>query len=117
MLFRRIYSSILVKVALIVVTLLYIFMFLTKISINRKSFDYVKPYVASENERIDWHDYKFMLLEKLRSGPGENGNSVDLTDSVELEENQIGFQQEGFYTVVSDKISVNRSLPDARLDV
>lgn len=111
----------LLKFVLFVATIVNVYVFLTNSSINRKNFSYVKPYASeiasAENKQIDWHDYKFMLMETLRSGPGENGLAVKLTDPIEIKANAKGFAQEGFYTVVSDKISPNRSLPDVRLEV
>jgi hypothetical protein len=73
--------------------------------------------VIAEDDKIDWHDYQFMFQERSRSGPGENGLPFNLTDPKEIAANKLGYEQEGFYTVVSDKISPNRSVPDARLDV
>jgi hypothetical protein len=68
-------------------------------------------------DKIDWHDYKFINYEKSRTGPGENGSAVILSDPKEKVKNEIGYKRDGFYTVVSDKISPNRSLPDIRLEV
>lgn len=62
----------------------------------------------------DWHDYEFMEFEKKRSGPGENGTKVVLTDENEIELNAKTFEETGFFVYVSDKISVNRSIPDRR---
>lgn len=65
-------------------------------------------------ELKDWQDYKFIAYEASRSGPGENGTAVVLTDPGEIEINQKLFAIEGLNAYVSDKISVNRSLPDVR---
>lgn len=71
--------------------------------------------VASNFERIDWHDWKFIEYERNRNGPGENGKPFVLTDPADIELNDKLFKIEGLYAVVSDKISVNRSVPDTRL--
>lgn len=72
--------------------------------------------VATNFERIDWHDYKFMAYELTREGPGEHGSGVVLTDPAEIKQNKELFESEGLYVLVSDKISVNRSVPDERLE-
>ena len=71
--------------------------------------------VATNYERKDWHDWKFIEYEKNRKGPGENGKPFNLTDPADIELNDKLFKIEGLYVVVSDKISVNRSVPDTRL--
>lgn len=73
-------------------------------------------YPALQNyERKDWHDYKFMNYEAEREGPGEQGSPHVLTDPEDIKLNKELFQIEGLYVVVSDKISVNRSVPDVRI--
>lgn len=66
------------------------------------------------DEKIDWHDWKFVEYEKSRSGPGEHGKPVFLTDPQDVLLNEKLFKKEGLYVLVSDKISVNRSIPDNR---
>lgn len=65
------------------------------------------------HERIDWHDHEFILQENLRSGPGER-SGYQLTDPKDIEENRALFAADGSYLLVSNRISVNRSLPDVR---
>lgn len=67
-------------------------------------------------EKIDWHDYKFMLAESLRKGPGEQGAPIHLTNPADIEKNKLEQEKEGFNAIVSELISVNRSLPDIRLE-
>lgn len=71
---------------------------------------------VDDYELKDWHDYEFIAYEASRVGPGENGSAVELTDPNEIKTNQRLFEIEGLHVVVSDKISVNRSLPDVRHD-
>lgn len=73
--------------------------------------------VAQNYDRKDWHDWKFIKYEETRSGPGEQGKAVVLTDPVEIELSKNLSKLEGLSPVVSDKISVNRSLEDGRLPV
>ena len=53
--------------------------------------------------------------EGTKKVPGENGQPFNLTDPADIELNDKLFKIEGLYVVVSDKISVNRSVPDTRL--
>lgn len=70
---------------------------------------------ATQYEKIDYHNYKFMEEEAAREGPGEQGKPFYLTDPDEVEQSQELLRKFGFAVMVSDKISVNRSLPDVRL--
>ena len=62
----------------------------------------------------DWHDYDYIEYEKQRSGPGEQGHGVKLTEPSDIELNAKLYNETGFSVVVSDKISVNRSIVDTR---
>lgn len=68
----------------------------------------------TENELKDWHDYKFMEYEKNRAGIGENGAGVILSNVIEIADNDRLYKKSGFSDIVSNKISVNRSIPDPR---
>lgn len=75
----------------------------------------VRIYPEVENyEMKDWHDYEFMAYEGNRTGPGENGSAVFLTDPDEIKLSEELLKIEGLNVMISDKISVNRSLPDVR---
>lgn len=63
--------------------------------------------------KIDWHDYRFMELERKRSGTGEHGESAS-TKPEEEEERKRLFAENGFNGYLSDKISLNRSVADIR---
>ena len=65
-------------------------------------------------EMKDWHDYHFMDYEAKRIGPGEQGEPVYLQDPEEKKLDAQTFAIEGLSVVTSDKISVNRSIPDVR---
>ena len=66
-----------------------------------------------EDRVKDWNNYEFIHKEKLRVGLGEQGKGVELTDPEEIKLNKILYDKTGFSVVVSDKISVERSLLDA----
>lgn len=63
--------------------------------------------------KIDWHMYEYMKLEQKQQGIGENGKPGTLSDS-EKDAQEALFKQNGFNALLSDKIALNRSLPDIR---
>lgn len=61
----------------------------------------------------DWHDYEFIEREKQRVGLGEHGAPVN--DSVyDPKEVKRLMGMNGFNGMISDHISLNRSVPDIR---
>lgn len=74
-----------------------------------------RNYPTAENfSRKDWHDWKFILLEENREGPGERGEKVILIDKTEIDRNSKLRELHGLSALISDKISVNRTVPDTR---
>ncbi|XP_064609423.1 putative polypeptide N-acetylgalactosaminyltransferase 10 [Liolophura sinensis] len=66
-------------------------------------------------EKIDWHDYKQIAIDKHRKGAGEQGQAVIISpDGEEKAKMQSLFNPNGFNAWISDKISVERSLADIR---
>uniref|UniRef100_A0A673LI43 Polypeptide N-acetylgalactosaminyltransferase n=1 Tax=Sinocyclocheilus rhinocerous TaxID=307959 RepID=A0A673LI43_9TELE len=59
----------------------------------------------------DWHDYALMKSEAARSGVGEQGRPYPLTDSDRVDQ---AYRENGFNIFVSNRIALNRSLPDIR---
>lgn len=113
--------------AVVLVTLLFLFFMLKQEGDHHESFEHfrqehwdlshvgIKEYpIATNYSRKDWHDYKFMEYEAGRTGPGEKGAGVVLTDPKEIELNKNLTSIEGLPVVISDKISVQRSVPDTR---
>lgn len=70
--------------------------------------------ITKEGLLKDWHDYSFIEMEKTRTGLGEQGKPAYLLDLDEIRENNALYEKTGFAVIVSNKISVNRSLPDLR---
>jgi hypothetical protein len=68
----------------------------------------------SESEKINWELKAFIDYEATRTGPGEQGEPFQLVDPEEITHNTKLSIREGFYVLVSDKISVDRALPDMR---
>jgi hypothetical protein len=66
------------------------------------------------DEKIDWHDYKYLEREREMIGPGEHGRSYILKDESDIQLNTELVKQNGYYAVASDHISVNRSIKDIR---
>jgi hypothetical protein len=69
---------------------------------------------SEENLKMSWENETQIKLDAERKGPGEQGLPFELTDPVEIKKNQKLFKVEGFYVLVSDRISYNRALPDKR---
>ncbi|XP_030384088.1 N-acetylgalactosaminyltransferase 4 [Scaptodrosophila lebanonensis] len=61
----------------------------------------------------DWHDYAAMEADKARIGLGEHGLPAQNEPTEKELERQI-FLKDGFNGMLSDRISVNRSVPDVR---
>lgn len=66
-----------------------------------------------QRKKIDWHDYELIKEEQSRKGVGERGVAEKLEDS-EKELHDKLFHKNGFNALLSDKISLNRSIPDIR---
>lgn len=86
-----------------------------------EDFHYVEPRDSFFKQRrnklglkVDWHNRTLIQLEKRRHGPGEHGLAYTLEDSEDIERNNVLKKDTGYFSVVSDKISVNRSIPDIR---
>lgn len=70
--------------------------------------------VTQVNEgKKDWHDWSFISNESNREGLGEHGEAVDQSD-IDADEVEALFLSNGYNAYVSDKISLNRSIPDYR---
>lgn len=87
----------------------------------QQNFIYIEPLSSFfrrarnvENIKLDWHDYAYIDYESKRAGPGEQGKGVNEVEPEEENLNQRLFDDNGYYGLVSDKISVNRSLVDLR---
>ncbi|XP_034746748.1 polypeptide N-acetylgalactosaminyltransferase 10-like [Etheostoma cragini] len=61
--------------------------------------------------RRDWHDQEAIRRDSSRSGNGEQGKAFPLTDADRVDQ---AYRENGFNIYVSDRISLNRSLPDIR---
>lgn len=67
----------------------------------------------SSNEKIDWHNYNLIEKDSKRTGPGEQGVPAFLS-SLESDNYEKLFRVNGFNAALSDKIALDRSLPDIR---
>lgn len=70
----------------------------------------------NRNERgikIDWHDYDYIKQEEEREGVGENGKPANLEPGQDELQDKL-FKRNGFNALLSDQISVNRSVADIR---
>ncbi|XP_017838811.2 LOW QUALITY PROTEIN: N-acetylgalactosaminyltransferase 4-like [Drosophila busckii] len=65
-------------------------------------------------ELKDWADKEAIQTDRERFGPGENGKRVIIKNQAEKDLEKRLYRFNGFNALVSEKISVNRSVPDAR---
>ncbi|CAG9759554.1 unnamed protein product [Ceutorhynchus assimilis] len=71
------------------------------------------PKSLTDNEKIDWHDYKAIEKDSKRVGTGEQGAAAYLT-SLERANYEKLFRVNGFNAALSDKIALDRAIPDIR---
>lgn len=109
-----------IKIIIYVAVVILIFQFAYRILIHSDTKSTNSLYLSGKNSEIDledkisYEDIKFINYEARRKGPGEQGVSFNLTDPKEIVENEKWYKIEGFYVTVSEKISVDRALPDRR---
>ncbi|ELU14019.1 hypothetical protein CAPTEDRAFT_197005 [Capitella teleta] len=84
--------------------------------VRKSASDHESPEKSRADEplqKIDWHDYKHIEIEKQRTGPGEQGAAVILSSDEEKKKDAL-YKVNGFNGFASDKISLQRSLKDIR---
>lgn len=82
------------------------------ILINSSYHDKIVEYSSIENTKTrTWIDQQLVDEDQKRVGIGEHGVEVSLSDPEEISSNAKLYEETGFSVIVSDKISVNRSLP------
>lgn len=67
----------------------------------------------ADGQIIDWHDYAYIEKERKMQGLGERGVASKLSADLEPKRQEI-FDKNGFNGLLSDLISVNRSVADIR---
>ncbi|KAL4720061.1 hypothetical protein ACJJTC_016883 [Scirpophaga incertulas] len=78
--------------------------------VNDKKFDY---FIPISTKKIDWHNYTQIEYERKCEGIGEQGMPAHLPKSDSKLEEKL-YSENGFNGALSDKIPLNRSLPDIR---
>jgi polypeptide N-acetylgalactosaminyltransferase len=63
--------------------------------------------------KIDWHDYKLIEAEAKQKGIGERGKPSFLSVDDNEKKEEL-YKVNGFNGLLSDRIALNRSLPDIR---
>jgi polypeptide N-acetylgalactosaminyltransferase len=67
----------------------------------------------TEHVKIDWHDYKLIEAEAKQNGIGEQGKRAFLPADDNDKKEEL-YKVNGFNGLLSDRIALNRSLPDIR---
>ena len=67
----------------------------------------------TQHIKIDWHDYKLIEAEAKRNGTGEQGKRAFLPAEDNDKKEEL-YKVNGFNGLLSDRIALNRSLPDIR---
>uniref|UniRef100_A0A8D2D247 Polypeptide N-acetylgalactosaminyltransferase n=1 Tax=Sciurus vulgaris TaxID=55149 RepID=A0A8D2D247_SCIVU len=71
-----------------------------------------KTFFLGDGQKLkDWHDKEAIRRDAQRIGNGEQGRPYPMTDAERVDQ---AYRENGFNIYVSDKISLNRSLPDIR---
>uniref|UniRef100_A0A2K5KEH1 Polypeptide N-acetylgalactosaminyltransferase n=1 Tax=Colobus angolensis palliatus TaxID=336983 RepID=A0A2K5KEH1_COLAP len=71
-----------------------------------------KTFFLGDGQKLkDWHDKEAIRRDAQRVGNGEQGRPYPMTDAERVDQ---AYRENGFNIYVSDKISLNRSLPDIR---
>lgn len=69
--------------------------------------------IKTDNTKIDWHDYEAIKKDSMRKGTGEQGKPAYLTAADSDEYDKL-YKVNGFNGALSDKISLERAVPDIR---
>ena len=77
--------------------------------------DKIKYKINKSFERKSWENADLIYQDSLRVGFGEHGEPGVLTDPEEIKKNEELRREFGTSVLISDKISVNRSIPDRRV--
>ncbi|XP_074658973.1 putative N-acetylgalactosaminyltransferase 9 [Tubulanus polymorphus] len=113
---RRIFSVRrrgLLKFALIVLAFLFIYFFLKKDSLRTGGADVDGELVNQRRDRPYYERYKKKIGSSVQRGPGEDGRPVLLTGKERALADSL-FKDEAFNRIASDKISLDRTIPDTR---
>lgn len=85
-----------------------------------KSFIYIEPMKSFyrkkqiSNETKDWNDFKLVKDDRTRIGFGEHGLKTFSEGDPSEAENKL-FDENGHNAMISDMISLDRSVPDLRI--
>lgn len=88
----------------------------------QKSYIYIEPFggyfrrSSFSDETKDWNNYKLMDEEKKRSGFGEHGAKT-FSEGRQSDDEIKMMKENGHNAIVSNRISLDRSVPDFRSDL
>ncbi|XP_073967520.1 N-acetylgalactosaminyltransferase 6-like isoform X1 [Choristoneura fumiferana] len=80
---------------------------------NALTSDNIALFVPKSLKKIDWHNYTLIAEEEKRVGIGEHGKPAVLPPEDSQLEDEL-YAVNGFNGALSDKIALNRSVPDIR---
>jgi polypeptide N-acetylgalactosaminyltransferase len=72
-----------------------------------------KAVAVADHIKIDWHDHKLIEAEAKQKGIGEEGKPAFLSVEDNDKKEEL-YKVNGFNGLLSDRIALNRSLPDIR---
>lgn len=98
------------KTVLVFTIILIVYLIYSYAGRSEKNFE--RDSLTKESKYRNWIRKDLIEQDSRRAGFGEHGTDVILTDSKEIAMNEVLYQKTGFSVVVSDKISINRSLPE-----
>lgn len=70
--------------------------------------------MSNDHYKRDWHDYRSMHNDQFDKSLGARGQPAQLPANTNLEKVNAMFKDHGYNAILSDKISMSRSLPDIR---
>lgn len=82
---------------------------------NASPRQFLESFKPVSYDRVSWENSALIYRDSLRVGFGEHGEPAILTDPEDIKENDNYKKDVGSSVLISDKISVNRSIPDQRV--
>ncbi|GAB6023940.1 hypothetical protein CHUAL_008670 [Chamberlinius hualienensis] len=85
----------------------------SKLSEESTEPDDIPVFIPKSKNKKDWHNNEQIETDKVRKGPGEQGEAVSTSPDEDAQKQEL-YKVNGFNAYVSDKIPLDRSLKDIR---